>query len=101
MGIEKSFNSLSVDGDMSTNDMVAVLASGASKARIGSKEKRQIGEAIERVLQSLARQIAADGEGARKLIVIDANGFKTDDDARKLARAIANSPLGENSYRRE
>ena len=92
-GIEKSFNSLSVDGDMSTNDMVAVLASGASKAKIGGKEKRRIGEAIERVLVDLAKQIAADGEGARKLVVIDAAGFKTDEDARKLARAVANSPL--------
>lgn len=92
-GIATSFNSLSVDGDMSTNDMVALLASGASQAKVGGKERRQISEAVERVLQSLARQIAADGEGARKLIVIDATGFKSDEDARKVARAIANSPL--------
>ena len=92
-GIESSFNSLSVDGDMSTNDMVAILASGASRADTGSKEKRQIAEAVVRVLTSLAKQIAADGEGARKLVVIDATGFKTDEDARKVARSIANSPL--------
>lgn len=92
-GIGKSFNSLSVDGDMSTNDVVAVLASGASPARIGGKERRQVAEAVERVLTSLAKQIAADGEGASKLIVIDATGFRSNEEARKLARAIANSPL--------
>ncbi len=91
--IEKSFNSLSVDGDMSTNDMVALLASGASEAHVGGKERRQISEAVRRVLTSLAKQIAADGEGARKLIVIDATGFRNDEEARKIARSIANSPL--------
>ncbi len=50
-------------------------------------------EAITRVMESLAQQIAADGEGARKLIIIEAVGFKTAEEARKIARAIANSPL--------
>jgi glutamate N-acetyltransferase / amino-acid N-acetyltransferase len=92
-GVEGSFNSLSVDGDMSTNDVVALLASGASPVKVGSREKREIGQAVGRVLESLARQIAADGEGARKLVVIEASGFRSNEDARKVARAIANSPL--------
>ena len=92
-GTERSFNSLTVDGDMSTNDTLLLLASGASKVKPGHKEKQVLGEVVAWVLESLAEQIAADGEGARKLIVIRATGFKTNDDARKIARAVANSPL--------
>ncbi len=92
-GIANSYNSLTVDGDTSTNDMVALLASGASPCKLGTKDKRHVAEAISRVLQSLAKQIAADGEGASKLVVIDATGFRSDEEARRLARAVANSPL--------
>ncbi len=92
-GIDRSFNSLTVDGDMSTNDTVALLASGASKVTPSSKERKVLDELVTWVLESLAEQIAADGEGARKLIVIRTAGFRNDDDARKVARAIANSPL--------
>lgn len=90
---ERSYNSLTVDGDMSTNDMVAVLANGASGVRPSSKELLVVEEVLCWVMESLAEQIAADGEGARKLIIVRALGFKNDDDARKVARAIANSPL--------
>jgi glutamate N-acetyltransferase/amino-acid N-acetyltransferase len=90
---DRSFNSLTVDGDMSTNDTVLLLASGASKVRPSGKERKQLQEAITWVMESLAEQIAADGEGARKLIVVRVMGFKTREDARKIARAIANSPL--------
>ncbi len=92
-GTERSFNSLTVDGDMSTNDTLLLMASGASKVKPGNKEKQVLAEVVAWVLESLAEQIAADGEGARKLIVIRATGFKTNDDARKIARAVANSPL--------
>ncbi len=90
---ERSYNSLTVDGDTSTNDMVALLANGASRVKPSSKERAVIQEAISSVMESLARQIAADGEGARKLIVIQATGFKTDAQARQIARAVSNSPL--------
>lgn len=90
---ERSYNSLSVDGDMSTNDMVLLLANGASGAKCGGKERSAVADAIARVMESLAKQIAADGEGARKLIVITARGFKSSDEARRIARSIANSPL--------
>ncbi len=90
---DRSFNSLTVDGDMSTNDTVLLLASGASKIRPTGKERKVLQEAVTWVMESLAEQIAADGEGARKLIVVRALGFKTREDARKIARAISNSPL--------
>jgi glutamate N-acetyltransferase/amino-acid N-acetyltransferase len=90
---DRSFNSLTVDGDMSTNDTVLLLASGASKVRPSGKERRELQETVTSVMESLAEQIAADGEGARKLIVVRALGFKTREDARKIARAISNSPL--------
>jgi len=90
---ERSFNSLSIDGDMSTNDTVLLLASGASNVRPSGKERKVLQEVVTWVMESLAEQIAADGEGARKLVVVRAVGFKTREDARKIARAIANSPL--------
>jgi glutamate N-acetyltransferase/amino-acid N-acetyltransferase len=89
----RSYNSLTVDGDMSTNDMVALLANGASRVSLGAKELLVFEEILSWVMESLAEQIAADGEGARKLIVIRAAGFKTDQDASQVARAVANSPL--------
>jgi glutamate N-acetyltransferase / amino-acid N-acetyltransferase len=91
--IEGSYNSLTVDGDTSTNDVVAVLANGASGVEPGKKELAQFEEALAKVLASLAKQIAADGEGARKLVIIETAGFKTNAEARTVARSIANSPL--------
>jgi glutamate N-acetyltransferase/amino-acid N-acetyltransferase len=90
---ERSFNSLTVDGDMSTNDTLVLLANGAAKVKPDVKEHKVLQEVLNRVLESLAEQIAADGEGARKLIIVRALGFKTNQDARKIARAISNSPL--------
>jgi glutamate N-acetyltransferase/amino-acid N-acetyltransferase len=90
---ERSYNSLTVDGDMSTNDMVLLLANGASGVKPGSKGREALSAAISSVMESLARQIAADGEGARKLIVIHSSGFRNTEEARKIARAVANSPL--------
>jgi glutamate N-acetyltransferase / amino-acid N-acetyltransferase len=88
--VAKTFNRLSVDGDMSTNDTVGVLASGASGVRPSSKA---LETAVTQVLESLAIQIARDGEGARKLVTIDVEGAKTEAAAERIARAIANSPL--------
>ncbi len=90
---KNSYNSLTVDGDTSTNDTVVLLANGASEATIGSRERVALQEAVSSVMVSLAEQIAADGEGARKLITIRASGFRSEDDARKVARAVAVSPL--------
>jgi glutamate N-acetyltransferase/amino-acid N-acetyltransferase len=90
---ERSYNSLSVDGDMSTNDMVLLLANGASRVKPAATERLVLEETITQVMEVLAKQIAADGEGARKLVMIRVCGFKSNEDARKVARCIANSPL--------
>ena len=90
---DRSYNSLTVDGDTSTNDTLALLANGASGVRPNEKERQVFEEVLSWVLENLAEQIAADGEGARKLIIVRAVGFKTAQDAGRIARAIANSPL--------
>jgi glutamate N-acetyltransferase/amino-acid N-acetyltransferase len=90
---ERSYNSLTVDGDTSTNDMVALLANGASKVKPDEKERKTFAEAVSQVMEQLAEQIAADGEGARKLIVVRVTGFRSSEEARKVARCVANSPL--------
>jgi glutamate N-acetyltransferase/amino-acid N-acetyltransferase len=88
--IAVSFNRISVDGDTSTNDMVAILANGASGFKPAA---RALEAGLTEVLESLARQIARDGEGARKLVTIDIEGAATERDAETIARTIANSPL--------
>ncbi len=90
---ETSYNSLTVDGDTSTNDTVALLANGASKLRPDRKERQVLAEVIRWVMETLAEQIAADGEGSRKLVIVRALGFRNAADARQVARAVANSPL--------
>jgi len=88
--ISVSFNRVSVDGDTSTNDTVAVLANGASGFKPAA---RALESGLIEVLESLARQVARDGEGARKLVTIDVEGAASEREAETIARAIANSPL--------
>ncbi|HEY1015868.1 MAG TPA: bifunctional glutamate N-acetyltransferase/amino-acid acetyltransferase ArgJ [Herpetosiphonaceae bacterium] len=88
-----SFNCVTVDGDPSTNDTVLVLASGASGAEIGPAELDAFTAALGTVCVDLAKQIAADGEGATKLIEITVRGARAVEDARVIARAIGRSPL--------
>jgi len=91
---ESSFNTVTVDDHASTNDTAAILASGASGARVSStKEIATFTRALDEVCQSLAYQIAADGEGATKVIVVIVKGAASDAAARQMARTIANSPL--------
>lgn len=91
--VERSFHRISVDGDTSTNDMVCVLANGASGFTISENERKVVGEVLAWVLEDLAEQIVLDGEGARKLVSIRVTGAKSDADAASIARSIANSPL--------
>ena len=91
--VERSYNRISVDGDTSTNDTLLLLANGASGVRPDPKEMAQVEEAIAGVMESLARAIARDGEGAKKLITITVTGAPSDAAATRLARGIANSPL--------
>jgi glutamate N-acetyltransferase/amino-acid N-acetyltransferase len=92
-GVERSYNRISVDGDTSTNDTLLVLANGACGVRPDPQEMETVGESFAIVLENLARSIARDGEGARKLITILVSGAPSDAAAARLARAIANSPL--------
>ncbi len=94
--IDHSFNRISVDGDMSTNDMAVILANGLSGAPAiveGTKEFAIFEQALEHVLVRLAKMIARDGEGATKLVEIVVNGAKTEAEAVQAARAVANSNL--------
>ena len=90
---EKTYNCISVDGDTSTNDTLIVMANGASGVRPDPTEMPMFEHALTAMLESLAKAIARDGEGARKLITIEVLGAATDDAARQIARSIANSPL--------
>ncbi|MBI3678818.1 MAG: bifunctional glutamate N-acetyltransferase/amino-acid acetyltransferase ArgJ [Acidobacteria bacterium] len=90
---EHSYHRMSVDGDTSTNDTVLLLANGASGARLSAKDRDLFLDALAHLMQDLARQIARDGEGAGKLVTIQVEGARTREDAVRIARAIANSPL--------
>lgn len=87
--VDRTFNSLSVDTDTSTSDTAAVLANGAA----GDVDPDDLAAALESVCLELTRQLAADGEGATKLLVVRATGARDDDQARRVAKAIVNSPL--------
>ena len=95
--IETTFNAISCDGDTSTNDMVTIFSTGHarnSKIRNLSDPKiKDFDNSLHSVLLSLAKRIAADGEGASKFITINVSGSKTQEDAKKIAFSIANSPL--------
>ena len=93
--VQRTWNQISVDGDTSTNDTVFVLASGASGASVppASQAGAQLGEAIEAVARSLARQQAADGEGATTLITCQVSGAADEYDARAIARSVVSSSL--------
>ena len=86
--VDNSFNMVVVDGDTSTNDMVLLTSTGYNEC--GEHEFQQ---GLELVCQSLAKAIAKDGEGATKLIEAQVTGAVSQDDARKIAKAIVRSPL--------
>jgi glutamate N-acetyltransferase/amino-acid N-acetyltransferase len=97
----RTFNSISIDGDTSTNDTLLVLANGAAGApsiKSGTAAHRAFTEALEEVCHSLALQIVADGEGAQRVIEIDVRGAKTETAARKIAETIATSPLVKTAF---
>ena len=99
--IAVSFNHVVVDGDESTNDSVFLLASGlAGNETITAPgpDFDAFAEALEAVGVSLARQMAADGEGATKFVEVRVKGAKTQRDAERAARAIAKSPLAKTSW---
>jgi glutamate N-acetyltransferase/amino-acid N-acetyltransferase len=91
--VARSFNRISVDGDMSTNDTVLVLASGASGATAGDGGEATFRDALTEVCASLARQIARDGEGATRLVELRVTGAASEAQAHRVGDAIACSPL--------
>ena len=94
--VERSFNCLTVDGDMSTNDSVIVLANGASgcgRVVEGSHEYELFDRALGQVCMDLAKAIAKDGEGASKYVEVRVTGAATYEDARAAAMTVANSAL--------
>jgi len=91
--VDTTFNAISVDGDTSTNDTVLLLASGASKVKPVASVAKKFAEALRGVCASLAEQVVRDGEGAEHLVRLQITGAKSVDEARTIARSIANSPL--------
>jgi glutamate N-acetyltransferase/amino-acid N-acetyltransferase len=90
----RTFNRISIDGDTSTNDTVLLVASGASGRRLRSRaDERRFAIALEQVCFSLARQIVADGEGVEHVVELSVEGARSEAEAERVARAIANSPL--------
>ncbi len=95
-GINRSFNRISVDGDMSTNDMAVILANGLAENGeiVESTDEAMLFEsALDHVVISLAKMIARDGEGATKLVEIEVKGAASHKDAVMAARSVANSNL--------
>jgi glutamate N-acetyltransferase / amino-acid N-acetyltransferase len=89
----RSYNRISVDGDTSTNDTLALVANGASGVQPAGADRVRFQQALDAVAESLAEQIVRDGEGARKLIRIEVSGAADEKSAVRIGRAIANSPL--------
>ncbi len=96
VAVSRTFNAVTVDGDQSTSDTVAVFASAAAGNRsIGRSGTafRTFTDALAEVCGSLARQIAFDGEGATRLVEVTVSGAPSDTKAKYLAKSVANSPL--------
>ena len=99
--VANSFNRITVDGDMSTNDTVLVLANGLAKNnkfKVQSSEFRVFQAALNHVCLELAKMIVRDGEGVHRVVTVRVNGAKTIQDADAAARAVANSPLVKTSW---
>ena len=96
--VKQTFNKVTVDSDTSTNDTCIMLTSGAAAAEAeaiveGTDAFDELSFAVHEVCESLARNIAADGEGASKLVTVNVTGAANDEEADIAARAVANSPL--------
>jgi len=98
--VKKSFNKISVDGDTSTNDMVLLLANGASGISIDKNTDDYISfkNALDGICIKMAKSIASDGEGATKLITINIKHAKSEKEADTVAKSISNSPLVKTAF---
>ena len=99
--VEVSFNMISVDGDMSTNDTVLVLANGEAgneEIKEGTEDYRIFYDSLKTICQEMSKRIAADGEGATKFLTINVHGTKSFEDAKTVAMSIAKSPLVKTAF---
>ena len=99
--VDQSFNAITVDGDMSTNDTCLIMANGAAgnpQIAAGTPEAAAFELQLHDVLLSLAQQIVKDGEGATKFVEIRVSGARSDADAKTAARSIANSSLVKTAF---
>jgi glutamate N-acetyltransferase/amino-acid N-acetyltransferase len=99
-----SFNRITVDGDMSTNDTVLLLANGlagnakSAVSKISAPGRRAFQEALNHVCLELAKKIVRDGEGVHRVVTVRVDGARTQADADAAARSVANSPLVKTSW---
>jgi glutamate N-acetyltransferase/amino-acid N-acetyltransferase len=91
--VERSFNSISIDGDTSTNDTVLLLASGASGVKLNERSGEAFAKALKDVCGSLAHQIVDDGEGVGHVVTLQVTRARTEAEAKQIAKTIAHSPL--------
>jgi glutamate N-acetyltransferase/amino-acid N-acetyltransferase len=99
--VEQSFNRISVDGDMSTNDTVLVLANGAAGNRPLKSYDADMGKfaaALKMVMLEMAKKIVGDGEGMTRVIELAVTGAATEADAKKMAEAVVRSALVKTSW---
>ena len=95
--ISNTFNAITCDSDMSTNDMISIFSTGKSKhtkiKNINDEKLKNFDDALNNVLLNLAKRVVADGEGASKFITVNVQGCRNENDAKKIAFSTANSPL--------
>ena len=95
--INNTFNAISCDGDTSTNDMISFFSTCNAKNKdirnINDLKLKEFDKSVNNVLLNLAKRVVSDGEGASKFIQIDVLKCKSEEDAKKISLAIANSPL--------
>ncbi len=96
--VADTFNSITIDGDMSTNDTVILMASGKGLAVKRSDDLKAFGDAVHTVCATLADMIVADGEGASKVVNVRVTGAVDDEEAKKAARAVAESLLVKTAF---
>ena len=100
--VSTTFNAISCDSDTSTNDMLTIFSTGCAKhskiSSINDEKLKNFDNALNNVLLNLAKRVVADGEGASKFITIYVKNCKTENDAKKVAFSIANSPLVKTAF---
>jgi len=95
---KQTFNAITVDGDMSTNDTVLLLANGESGVVLDERSEASFGKAVLQICDDLAEKIVADGERITKVVELLIGGAASEKDAEKVARAIGNSLLVKSSW---